>query len=119
MLFEDQPDRLIRRIDQIYGSGDPSMFEHVGVPSQQVPLKLDTPGFLAGGTVVALNWALSVQETQGPSYLDLQRRLLNLREKASDKVKGKYEQALVFLDAVELLSPKTERGACVHDVDQY
>jgi len=109
ILFEDRPDRLIRRPDQIFLSGDQPMFEHYVMSNIPVPLKQDAPAFLSKGNVKALNWALAVQEAQGPSYNDLQRKLDALRKKASPGVHGKYKMAMEFLSAVERKFPSTAR----------
>lgn len=101
ILFEDRPDRLIRRPDQSFLLGDQPMFEHCVMSDLPVPLKQDAPEFLSKGNVKALNWALAVQEDQGPSYLDLQRKLEALQAKASPSVHEKYKMAMGFLSAVE------------------
>ena len=109
ILFEDRPDRLIRRPDQIFLSGDQPMFEHCVISDVPVPLKQDLPKFLAKGNVKALNWALAAQESHGPTYLDLQRKLDALQAKASPSVHGKYKMAMEFLSAVERKYPSTTR----------
>jgi len=111
MLFADLPDRLIRRPDQVYQAGDRSMFEHFVAPSEPVPLKPDTPKHLTDKSVVALNWALSVQEAQGPSYQDLRTKLQALQLKAGERGQDKYRLAMQFLSAVEQRFPCTTSEA--------
>lgn len=110
MLFADHSDRLIRRPDQIYMAGDSSMFENFIVPDTPVPLKKTTPDFLSENTVLALNWALSVQESQGPSYLDLGKRLQELQARSGSIGQEKYEMAMKFLQTVEKRFPAKERN---------
>jgi len=110
MLFADHSDRLIQRPDQIYGSGDRSMFDHSVVPDLPVPLKKDTPDHLSAHKVMALNWALSVQETSGPSYQDLQMRLQALQAKAGARAQEKYDLAMQFLATVEQVAAKEHTG---------
>lgn len=110
MLFADQSDRLICRPDQIYIAGESSMFESFLVASASVPLKKDTPDFLSDNTVLPLNWAISVQESQGPSYLDLYKKLQELQAKSDPNVKEKYSMAIEFLQSVEKRFPAQERN---------
>lgn len=107
MLFADLPDRLIKRSDQVFGTAERSMFDYFVVPDAPVPLKKGTPEYLSEHTVVALNWALSVQEQQGPTYEDLKTRLQALQAKAGDDagIQKKYERATQFLAKVENRSP--------------
>lgn len=103
MLFADHPDRLIKRPGQIYGAGERSMFEHFTVPDVPVPLKKSTPEYLSEHTVMALNWALSVQEQKGPTYEKLRTELQALQVKAGTDtgIQEKYERAIQFLEKVE------------------
>lgn len=101
MLFADRPDRLIQRPDQIYGAGEHSMFEHFVVPDAPVPLKIDTPDYLSRHTILALNWALSAKESQGPTYQALKTKLRALQANADTKAQDKYERAAHFLGTVE------------------
>ncbi len=107
MVFADRPDRLIKSPNEIYVTGDRSMFDHFAVPEVPVPLKGKAPEDPSGNTVVALNWALSAQETQGPSYLDLKTKLDDLQSAAGDGAKEKYKRAMQFLAAVERRSIST------------
>ena len=109
ILFEDRADRLIRRPDQVFLSGEQPMFEHFVMPNIPVPLKQDAPEFLSKGNVKALNWALAVQEAQGPSYLDLRSKLDALQTKASHSAHRKYKMAMEFLSAVERKYPSAAR----------
>lgn len=103
MLFADLPDRRIKRPDQIFGAGERSMFEHYVVPDAQVPLKKGSPEYLSEHTVMALNWALSVQEQEGPTYENLRGTLQALQAKAGTGagIQEKYELAIQFLAKVE------------------
>lgn len=106
MLFADLPDRLIQRPDQAYGFGDRSMFDQFVVTDAAVPLKKDTPEHLSAHTIMALNWALSVQEAQGVCYESLKTKLRILQAKAGASAQGKYELAMQFLATVEQGTPK-------------
>lgn len=110
MLFADIPDRLIQRPDQFYGSGDRPMFDHFVVHDAAVPLKKDTPMHLSAHKVMALNWALSVQEPQGPSYGSLKTRLQSMQDKAGAGAQEKYELAIQFLATVEQAAVKQHAG---------
>lgn len=110
MLFADHPDRLIQRPDQVYGSGDRSMFDHFVVPDVSVPLKRETPEHLSAHKVMALNWALSVKEKSGPSYQDLQIKLQALQAKADAGAQEKYDLAMQFLATVEQVAAKAHTG---------
>ncbi len=101
MLFADLPDRLIRHPNEVYLAGDRSLFEHLLPAGVQVPLKVTKTDFLSGCTVAALNWALSVQETHGPSYSDLREKLQILHSKAGSHAHEKYTLAMHFLADVE------------------
>jgi hypothetical protein len=103
MLFADLPDRLIKRPDQIFGAGVRSMFEHFVVPDAPVPLKTGLPEYLSEHTVMALNWAISVKEPQGPSYESLKTKLKALQVKAGTGtgIQEKYKRAIQFLTEVE------------------
>lgn len=101
MVFADRPDRLIKSPNDIYVAGGRSMFEHSLVPDVPVPLKAKASGHTSGNTVVALNWALSTQEAQGPSYLDLKTKLHDLQLSAGDSAQEKYNLAMQFLTEVE------------------
>lgn len=109
MLFADLPDRLIQRPDQLYGAGDRSMLEHFVVPDMPVPLKESTLEHLSRHTIMALNWALSVQEQQGPSYQDLKTKLQALQAKAGASAQEKYELAIQFLATVEQAKQRDEK----------
>lgn len=110
MLFADNPDRLIQRPDQVYGSGCRSMFDHFVVPDVPVPLKKETPEHLSAHKVMALNWALSVQEKSGHSYQDLQTKLQALQAKAGAGAQEKYDLAMRFLATVEQVAAKEQTG---------
>jgi hypothetical protein len=96
MLFADLPDRLIKRPDQIFGAGERSMF--------------DTPGYISEHKVLALNWALSAQEQQGPTYESLKTRLQALQAKACPEAQKKYAPAMLFLATVEQAAAKENMG---------
>lgn len=107
MLFSDNSDRLIHRPDQIFGSGDTSMFEHY-VIHQTVPIK---PGAFvqhAADQVCALNWALGVQECRGLHYADLRQKLLDLEVQEGEKAKDKYKLAMEFLGKVQRQYPEKQ-----------
>lgn len=109
MLFADHSDRLIYRPDQIYIAGScHSMFENFLVSDIQVPLKPDTPDYLSKNTILALNWALAAQESQGPCYVDFCKKLQELQAKSDLNVKEKYSMAIEFLQAVEKIFPVQE-----------
>lgn len=111
MLFSEQPDRLIQRHDQIYLAEGPSMFDLFVMPEMQVPLKQSTSGHLLGEQILALNWALSVQESQGPSYIDMRQKLEALQLKAGAHGDDKYKLALQFLAVVEQKHPIVKSSA--------
>lgn len=104
MLFADRPDRLIQRPDQVYGAGERSMFEHIVVPATPVPLKEDLTTQLSGDAILALNWALSAKESQGPTYQALKTKLQALQANAGATAQRKYELAVQFLATVESIS---------------
>lgn len=101
MLFSDLPDRLIRNPNQVYLAGDRPLFEPFVSTGVRVPLKIAKTDFLSDGTVAALNWALSVQETHGPSYSDFRERLHKLQSMAGTHAQDKYKLAMHFLADVE------------------
>lgn len=110
MLFADLPDRLIKRPDQVFGAGEHLVLEHFVVPDAPVPLKTGLPEYLSEHTVMALNWALSAQEQQGPTYESLKTRLQALQAKACTKAQKKYESAMLFLATVEHKGFQTAHG---------
>lgn len=105
MLFADKPDRLIHRPDQIFVAGDHSIFEHYVVLDVPVPMKNDKPTLSSDQSVVALNWALAVQEKPGPNYFVFKEKLESLNAKAGDDHQNKYIKAMEFLLAVEKRLP--------------
>lgn len=106
MLFEDRPDRIIRRSDQIYLAGDRSIFESFVVPEIQVPLKKDCPSFLLEKPILAINWTLSSQEPGGPTYADFQTKLQELQSRAESKAQIKYDKAMQLLSAAIKIAPQ-------------
>lgn len=110
MLFADQSDRLIRWPDQNSMACDSAMFESFVVPGVPVPLKKDAPDFLLKNMVLPLNWALSVQESQGPSYLDFWKKLQKLQAESGSRGQEKYTMAMQFLTTVEQQFPILEHN---------
>ncbi len=104
--FEDRPDRIIRRSDQIYLAGDRSIFESFVVPEIQVPLKKDCPSFLLEKPILAINWTLSSQEPGGPTYADFQTKLQELQSRAESKAQIKYDKAMQLLSAAIKIAPQ-------------
>lgn len=106
MLFSVNPDRLIKRPDQIWIGGDRSMFENYVIHGK-VPLKSGLFDQCETDQVYALNWALGVQE-ESPRlhYADLRQKLLDLKAKAMEQAQDKYTRAFEFLAKVEQQYPE-------------